>query len=230
MAKRNGLLVGVLIGTAVLVVGAGAWAWNAARRDANELDANNAWIEIEKVRGGDSLVGDSDEKIRLVGIRAPFRTEPLFEESKKRTEELTAGETVRLRFDEVERDKKGRYLVYVFADDVFVNHTLVLEGLAYARLTTTTQRYANVLLAAQAEARKERRGIWGEHTASVLDEYWADSKYGNFHTPDCQERGKANPQRIVTLGSRDAAFDRVAGDITPDDVLGRVFSTFCVGK
>lgn len=208
MAQRKGLLAGVLIGAAVLLIAGAAWVWKASARKTSALDANNAWLEIERVRSGDSMVGDSGERIRLAGIRAPFRTEPLFEESKKRTEELTAGQTVRLRFDELEQDDKGRYLAYVFIEDDFLNFRLAREGLAYVRLTPNTRRYADDLLAAQADARREKLGLWNEQTAAPRDEYWADQKYGNFHAPDCAERGKGDPARMVTLRSRDEAFDR----------------------
>ncbi len=205
--KGRGLLAAIVIGAAVLVTAGAAWAWKSSRRE-KELDATNAWGEIERVRAADSLIGDSHEKIRLAGIRAPLHGEPLFEESKNFVEELVAGEEVRLRFDEEKRDKKDRYLAYVFIGDDFLNLRLVHKGLAYVRLTTVTQRYADDLLAAQTDARREKRGLWREQTATPRSEYWADPKYGNFHGPDCAERGKGDPARRVTLRSRDEAFDR----------------------
>ena len=54
---------------------------------------------------------------------------------------------------------------------------------------------------------------------------------------DALARARANAQRaagpeIIALDLRDAldALGRVLGQVTPDDVLGRVFSTFCIGK
>lgn len=205
--KGRGLLAAIVICAAVLAAAGAGWAWKSSR-GKSELDANNAWVEIERVRAADSLIGDSHEKIRLAGIRAPLPGEPLFEESKNFVEELVAGEDVRLRFDQEKRDKKGRYLAYVFIGDDFLNFRLVREGLAYVRLTTVTRRYADDLLAAQSDARREKRGLWREQTATPRSEYWADPKYGNFHGPDCAERGKGDPARMVTLRARDEAFER----------------------
>ena len=207
MRKGRGPLAAIVIGATVLVAAGAAWAWKSSRREG-ELDANNAWVEIERVRAGDSLVGDSHEKIRLAGIRAPLPGEPLFEESRKYVQELIGGKEVRLRFDEVKRDTKGRYLAYVFTGDDFLNFRLAREGLAYVRLTPVTRRYAADLLAAQTDARREKRGIWNEQAATARSEYWGDPKYGNSHVSDCEERGKGDPQRMVTLASRDEAFDR----------------------
>ncbi len=49
--------------------------------------------------------------------------------------------------------------------------------------------------------------------------------------PSRKERAVPNPE-LVAAAMRAALDDlgALAGDITPDDVLGRVFSTFCVGK
>jgi tRNA modification GTPase len=43
--------------------------------------------------------------------------------------------------------------------------------------------------------------------------------------------GEVSPE-VVALELRDAldAMGRVLGSVTPDDLLGRIFSTFCIGK
>jgi tRNA modification GTPase len=40
-----------------------------------------------------------------------------------------------------------------------------------------------------------------------------------------------NPE-IIALGLREAldALGELVGEVSPDDVIGRVFATFCVGK
>ena len=44
--------------------------------------------------------------------------------------------------------------------------------------------------------------------------------------------GAGNPPEVVALDLRDAldAMGRVVGAVTPDDLLGRIFSNFCIGK
>lgn len=163
--------------------------------------------EVEHVYSGQSVQLRPDEDAQYVGIRAPFEDEPFFEQSRRRNAELVEGKEVRLRFDKEDRDKKGRLNPYVFLGDEFVNERLVREGLAYARLTTDTQRFAKELLAAQTEARKAKRGLWSSQSVTPEPIYPADPKYGNFHRPGCEEVNKMKPDRRVDFKSRRAAFD-----------------------
>ena len=197
-------------GAAALIVIATtiAVAWVFSSNDDHGPDRNNAWVEVKRVRSGDTIIVNSNEKVRYAGIRAPFRNELLFEEAVRRNEKLVAGKEVRLRFDERERDKKGRLDAYVFVDNLFVNAALVREGLAYVRLTTTTQRFADPLLAAQSEARRGKRGIWSRQSDSSGAGFMADPKYGNFHATGCDELEKIDPRRVVILAGKREAFDR----------------------
>ena len=191
----------------VVLIGIGFGVKRLARAPAPASTEERRWVTVERIRSGDTVTVDPDDKLIYVGIRAPLAEEPLFEASKERNRELVEGQRLRLRFDEQERDKKGRLLGYAFVDRVFVNEALVREGLAFVRLTPTTQRFASELLAAQADARKHRRGIWQVPMDSAADRFIADPKYGNFHTDACEELKKKDPQRLVEFASLDAAFD-----------------------
>lgn len=166
------------------------------------------WVTVERVYRGDAAEVDPDDELVYAGIRAPYKDEPLADRSRQRNAELVAGRRIRLRFDKKERDKKGRLVGYAFVEGKLVNEILVREGLAYARITPDTRRYAELLLKAQSEARRARRGIWKQRPAHQEREYWADPKYGHFHLLTCAERAKAKPDRIVTLASDREAFDR----------------------
>lgn len=162
---------------------------------------------VKEVYSGHSVKLKPDHRAMYAGIRAPYEDEPLFEESRRRNAELVQGKKVRLRFDKVDRDKKGRLYPYVFVDGDFINERLVREGLAYARVTSDTQRFAAELLAAQAEARRAKRGLWKHQTKDKEKRYPADPKYGNFHRPSCEEAPKIKPPRRVLFKSRRAALD-----------------------
>lgn len=151
---------------------------------------------------------DTEEYLVYAGIRAPQNDEPLQVESTRRNDELVARKELRLRFDDEQRDADGRLLAYVFDGEQFVNETLVREGLAYARLTTTAQRFGKRLLAAQAEARKNGRGIWAKRSPSREASYPADPKYGSFHRPACPEAAKIKPERLVTFKSDNDAMEK----------------------
>lgn len=168
------------------------------------------FVKVKRAMTGQKLKLDHDTEEYLVyaGIRAPQNDEPLQEESTRRNTELAAEKEVRLRFDDEHRDGDGRLLAYVFDGDQFINETLVREGLAYVRLTTSSQRFGKRLLAAQAEARKKGRGIWAKRSPSRESAYPADPKYGNYHRPSCAEVAKINPERVVAFKSDKEALEK----------------------
>lgn len=163
--------------------------------------------EVEHVRSGSKVVLDEGEEVVYAGIRAPFDSEPLSAESLARNTELVGGRKVRLRFDDVTKDKKDRFVAYVFAEGAMVNEQLVREGLAYVQLTTSHRRFEKELLAAQSAARKDRKGLWSLDTPPKEKEYPADPKYGNFHRPTCEEVPNIKPERRTSFSRRNGAFD-----------------------
>lgn len=166
-------------------------------------------VRVEHVRSGSTVQLESDEKLLYAGIRAPSQDEPLFEQATRRNAELVEGRQLRLRFDARRRDKKNRLIGYAFADGQMVNETLVREGLAYVRLTPDAQRYGERLLAAQAEARKHRRGLWSVgDSRSAKEGYVANLKYGNFHRLTCAELPKIAAERQTRVARRRSALDR----------------------
>lgn len=165
--------------------------------------------EVERAVSGHSIKLESGERLNYAGIRTLYKheSERFFKEVRRRNSELVDGKKVRVRYDAPYRDRKGRLLGYVSVDGQLVNEVLVREGLAYVRLTTETRRFAEPLLAAQADARKHRRGIWRDMSKSSEASYPADPKYGNFHRPSCQEVKKINPDRLVTFRNKKKAFE-----------------------
>jgi len=173
----------------------------------DEGQARPTHVKVKSVLSGDKVKVKHYGRLIYAGVRAPCEGEPLYEEAKRRNAELVFGKELRLRYGEQVRDRDGRLQAYAFLDDALLNDIMVREGLAYVRLTTTTQRFADRLLDAQRQAREERRGLWQHVSESSDDEYAADPKYGNFHRVSCAEVPKIKPQRLVTFKSKDAAFD-----------------------
>lgn len=163
--------------------------------------------KVEHVRSGSKVVLDEGEEVVYAGIRAPFDAEPLSEAAQARNEELVAGKKVRLRFDDTMKDKKDRFVAYVFAEGAMVNEQLVKEGLAFVQLSSDHRRFAKELLAAQADARKNRRGLWKLDAPPKEARYPADPKYGNFHRPSCEEVPNIKPERLVNYELRNKALD-----------------------
>lgn len=199
-ATRAGIVTVLVVVSVVLVV-RGFSDDHPSKRDGLYS------VKIKHAVSGHKVEIKSGGELTYAGIRGPYQHEPFYEESRKANADLVNGRRGRLRYDEQERDRKGRLHAYVFVDGVFVNERLVQQGLVYVRLTPDTPRYADQLLAAQAEARQAKLGMWSIGRESDETNYPADPKYGTFHRPSCEETPKINPQRRQDLQSRDEAFD-----------------------
>lgn len=195
--------IGALMAIALVVLSYSMFGEKEQKRAARRAQ----FVEVKRILSGHTVKLDSDQRLTYAGIRTPHKGEPLFEEARRRNADLVEGKEVRLRFDENDRDGKNRMLAYVYTDAGFVNETLVREGLAYVRLTPETRRFADLLLAAQAEAQEHKRGLWGQPSRESESHYPADPKYGNFHRPACEEVPKIKPARVVSFTSRTGAID-----------------------
>lgn len=164
---------------------------------------------VKRVVSGHYVKLSDDERLIYAGIRAPFENEPYFQEAKKRNEALVVDNNVDLQYDTQPRDSDGRLLAYAFlGDGTHINLTLVREGLAYVRLTPKATRYAQILLAAQSEARLNKRGMWATMAESTEASLVADPKYAEFHRPSCEVAKKISEQRRETFKNKLGAFEK----------------------
>jgi micrococcal nuclease len=87
-------------------------------------------IKIVEVVDGDTVKLATGEYVRLLGINSPEKGQKFSEEAKNRLEELVKGKRITLKQDIENKDKYGRLLRYLYANDIFVNLQLVREGYA----------------------------------------------------------------------------------------------------
>ncbi len=85
---------------------------------------------VERVIDGDTLVLESGEHIRLLGINTPEKGEPYSKEAKDFAEQLALNKTITLKFGKERTDLYNRTLAYVFLENRNINLELVKEGLA----------------------------------------------------------------------------------------------------
>jgi micrococcal nuclease len=119
-----------------------------------------AW-RVVTVHDGDTVTcadpAGREEKIRLVGIDAPEYHQPYGRAAREAlAAKLAAGG---VRVESTARDQHGRLLATLFVGDRDVNRELVADGLAW-----TFAGFApdEDLLALEAEARRQRRGLWAD--------------------------------------------------------------------
>lgn len=101
-------------------------------------------VFVKKVVDGDTFVA-SGYKIRLIGIDAPEKGQPCYEEARLFLKKLIENKTVRLEYDKVKKDKYGRLLAYVWINNTFVNREMVINGFAVYRNYGEKLIYENLL-------------------------------------------------------------------------------------
>ncbi|GHV92335.1 hypothetical protein AGMMS50268_28380 [Spirochaetia bacterium] len=107
------------------------------------------------------------ETIRLIGVDTPETVHPRREveffgkEASDFTKQKLLGKQVNLAFDWDTRDKYGRLLAYIYtADGACFNAALIREGYGHA-YTRFTFQFMDEFRALEQEARREKRGLWG---------------------------------------------------------------------
>jgi micrococcal nuclease len=166
--------------------GATCIAANAPREEAT----------VTGVTDGDSIVveeGGVSFRVRYIGIDAPEMEGGLLaEESRAADRALVEGKTIVMIRDLSEADRYGRLLRYVFSGGVFVNRELVRIGLARAETFPPDVACAAEFQAAEDEARRDGRGIWGLLGSPTYATNAGPSCAGGCITPPAGCRIKGN--------------------------------------
>jgi micrococcal nuclease len=123
--------------------------------------------EVTEVIDGDTIRLSNGEKVRLIGINTPETGQPYYSEATDKLTELVDGKTVTLKKDEDSEDQYGRWLRYVYLDDVFVNLEMVKGGYALSYRFEPNLKHADEFDDAEAEARNSGRVIWSPSPFSL---------------------------------------------------------------
>lgn len=178
-------------------------------------EAKRIKAKVVRAIDGDTVevkIGDKLEKVRLIGIDTPetvhpeIGEEPYGKEASKFTANNLEGRDVELELDVQERDKYGRLLAYVWIGTELFNETLIKEGYAQVSTFPPNVKYANRFVAAEKEARENKKGLWGNQNVQKEDKKYIGSKESNkYHLPSCQWAQKIKPENQVWFGSKEEA-------------------------
>lgn len=128
---------------------------------------------------------DKDIKVRYIGVDAPDKGKPFFELCRNANKELVENKKVRAQTDAVKTDADGRLLVYMYAENVFVNAELIKNGYGLVAAPDGNVQHREFFLSLQQEARKNRRGIWAFEDQSDEPYYVGSKSKKIFHRPSC---------------------------------------------
>lgn len=134
-------------------------------------DAQEEGFVVNRVVDGDTIVLESGEKVRYIGIDTPETVDPrrpvacFGKEASNENKKLVEGKIVYLTKDISEKDQFGRLLrlVYLKQSDgsvVFVNDYLVRYGFAKVSTYPPDVKFTSQFIEAEKEARENQRGLW----------------------------------------------------------------------
>ena len=138
-------------------------------------DGGDTALVVARVVDGDTLDLENGVRVRLVQIDSPEvgEGECFADEATRALAKLVPpGTRVQLEADPLldDVDRYGRQLRYVWRGRTNVNLTLVRDGAASVWFYDGARgRYARSLLAAAADARRARRGLWEACAGASLD-------------------------------------------------------------
>lgn len=146
-----------------------------------ELDNNKISVKLEACVDGDTakfkLDDDSVIKARFLAIDTPETVHPTkdIEAYGKDASELTCkiltdATDIVLEYDEASTkvDKYGRELVWVFADGVLVQDSLIAKGYAKVAYLYGDYKYTSVLKSSEEIAKASKIGIWNDEVINTI--------------------------------------------------------------
>lgn len=156
--KKSLMLVFAVV---VLLLFSALWSFIQGATESDlQISTEEAWSshiqalpksKVVRVVDGDTIIlkiNGKSERARLIGIDAP---ESVHSDERRNTEEgrqasaylkeLLEGKQVSYEFDEEEKDTHGRWLAYIYLDELFINRHLVEVGHAKAKSYPPNLKY-----------------------------------------------------------------------------------------
>lgn len=163
---------------------------------------------VQKIYSGNRIKTQSGVKIQYIGLDVPSEGRFFYEECKKANKELVNNKKIAIEFDVKKKDDDKILLGYVYAGDVFVNAQLLKNGFAMAYIQPPNQKYAELFIALQKEARKQRRGIWAFEDPSDEPYYVGSKGSRKFHRPGCRIAKQMEFDKRIIFRTKDEALQK----------------------
>jgi len=214
---------------------AGLWAL-AGCGDGAGLDrlAAGERGRVAEVRSGEVVVLRSGMVVRLAGLETPRLDEPGGEAALSDLRRLADGREVELFYGGARKDPFGRTLAQVRLTDGrrWVQCALLHDGVARVRTFADNRAMARPMLACEAQARRQGRGLWAANAVRLPGEI--DDRASGFQIVEGRV-SRATPSAggvyldfadgrggfAVQVAGRAAPDLRKAG-LDPDSLAGRL--------
>jgi endonuclease YncB( thermonuclease family) len=165
---------------------------------------------VIRVISGDTIIVDGGQAVKLIGVVAASGDDEHAKAAQQAVTTLLLGQEVDLLNDNRNlatghKDPYGRRLAYVYRakDQLFVNLTLLQQGLVFYS-SKYTQRSASQFLVDQQRARTERRGLWVKYTTSPEEQARAEKRPYDEPKFEYRENYKSPDLRVEILWAKKA--------------------------
>lgn len=145
-------------------------------------------VRVSRIVDGDTVDISGNQRVRYIGVDTPETGDCFGSEATEKNKELVLGKEVVLEKDVSETDRFGRLLRYVWLGETMVNEEMVREGFAKVFTYPPDVKYADRFVAAQREARENKRGLWADDickpntTSAAQDSSVSCQIKGNINT------------------------------------------------
>ena len=165
-------------------------------------------LVVKKVYSGEIIRLSRGDRVRYIGIDAPGDGSFFFEECRQANKKLVDKKKITIEYDVRRQDEKKEGLGYVYTGDIFVNTWLLKNGFGIAYIVPPNQKYADLFIALQKEARKYRRGIWAFEDPNDEPYYIASKTKRKFHRPGCSTAKNIPFDKRVIFRTKDEALNK----------------------
>jgi micrococcal nuclease len=163
---------------------------------------------VTKIYSGNRIKTQSGVKVQYIGLDVPEDGRFFYDECKKANKSLVDKKEITVEFDIRKSDEDKGLLGYVYVGDVFVNAQLLKNGFAFAYIQPPNQKYADLFIALQKDARTQRRGIWAFEDPSDEPYYIGSKSSRKFHRPGCRIAKDMSFDKRVIFRNKDEALNK----------------------
>lgn len=159
---------------------------------------------ISKIIDGDTVELMGGDKLRLLSIDTPEKGSLFHDDAKNFLSNLTIGKTAKIEFARTRRDRYGRLLGYLYIDSIFINKSILDNGLGYLYLFKDNElntKEIKQLLSAQQKAIDKKLGIWS--IEKKPEDYYINIEGSlRLHRPGCRSLQRLKEGHYHTIKNR----------------------------
>ena len=160
---------------------------------------------VKRVFDGDTMELQGGDRLRLLAIDTPEKSEPLCDEATEFLTRKALGQVAEVRYANQRRDRYGRLLGYLYIDTLFVNKVIIDSGYGCLYLfddNDPNSDQVRTMLDAQRSAIERRVGIWA--LPHEPEERYINTE-GSFrlHRPGCRSLAELRPGHYQEFRTRE---------------------------